>query len=87
MNLDVLVRRKTGPQLLHVSPHAFETPQHRKRKDDLAVIGLPVIAAQEVGDRPDEGGEGLVIHGRLTPGTVDLLRDSRGSSRGILPTD
>lgn len=29
---------------------------------DLAVFGLLVVTAQEVGDRPDEGGEGLAVH-------------------------
>lgn len=29
---------------------------------DLAVFGLLVVSAQEVGNRPDEGGEGLMVH-------------------------
>ena len=38
---------------------AIETPQHRERQDDLAVLGLLVVAAQEVGDGPDEGRQRL----------------------------
>ena len=38
--------------------HAIETAQHGEREDDLAVVGLLVIAAKEVGDGPDEGGQG-----------------------------
>ena len=37
--------------------HAIEAAQHREGQDDLAVFGLLVVAAQEVGNGPDEGGE------------------------------
>jgi hypothetical protein len=36
----------------------------RQRQDHLAVLGLPVVASQEVGHTPDEGGvisDGLVV--------------------------
>jgi hypothetical protein len=35
--------------------HAVEAAQHREGQDDLAVLGLLVVAAQQVGDGPDEG--------------------------------
>ena len=35
--------------------NAVQTPQDGKGQDDLAVIRLLVVAAQKVGDRPDEG--------------------------------
>ncbi|OQB95809.1 MAG: hypothetical protein BWX86_01072 [Verrucomicrobia bacterium ADurb.Bin122] len=36
--------------------HAVEPAQHGEREDDLAVVRLLVIAAEEVGDGPDKGG-------------------------------
>jgi hypothetical protein len=38
---------------------AVETPQHHEGQDDLAVLGLLEVAAQEFGDGPDEGAEGF----------------------------
>ena len=35
--------------------NAVEPTQHREWQDDLAVFGLLVVAAQKVGDRPNEG--------------------------------
>ena len=35
--------------------HAVEPPQYGEREDDTAVLGCFVVAAQEIGDRPDEG--------------------------------
>lgn len=35
--------------------YAVETAQHGKRKDDPAVLGLFVVATQQVSDGPDEG--------------------------------
>lgn len=32
--------------------HALQSPQHRERQDDLAVVGLLVVPPQEVGDGP-----------------------------------
>ncbi len=32
--------------------HAFESSQHRERQDHLAVVGLFVVTAQQIGDRP-----------------------------------
>jgi len=40
---------------------AIETAQNGERQDDLAVIGLLVVAAQKVRYRPDEGGQGLMV--------------------------
>ena len=31
-----------------------EAPHHDEREDDLAVVGLLVVAAQQLGDAPDE---------------------------------
>ena len=42
--------------------HAIEPPQHGERQDDLAVFGLLVVAAQQIGDGPDEGREIGVAH-------------------------
>ena len=42
--------------------HAIETAEDGERQDDLAVFGLLVVAAQEIGDGPDEGGEIGVGH-------------------------
>jgi hypothetical protein len=39
--------------------HAVEAPQDGEREDDLAVVGLPIVAAQEIGDRPDERAQRL----------------------------
>lgn len=36
--------------------------QHREGKDDAAVLGLLVIASQQVGDRQEQGGEVAVAH-------------------------
>jgi len=43
---------------------AVQAPQHVEGQDDPAVLAPLEIAAQEIGDRPDEGGEGLLVHGR-----------------------
>ena len=43
--------------------HAVQAAQHGERQDDPAVLALLEVAAQQVGDRPDEGGEGLLVHG------------------------
>ena len=59
--------------------HAIETAEDRERQDDLAVFGLLVVAAQEIGDGPDEGGEIGVAH------AGSLLR--RGSGKWAGPAD
>ena len=41
--------------------HAVQTAQHGEREDHLAVLRLLVVASQEVGDGPDEGG--VVVDG------------------------
>ena len=48
--------------------HAIEPAQHGERQDDLAVFGLLVVAAQQIGDGPDEGGEIGVAHARRWSG-------------------
>ena len=40
--------------LLRRLEHAVEPPQHGERQDHLAVLGLLVVAPQQVRDRPDE---------------------------------
>jgi hypothetical protein len=42
--------------------HAIQSAQHRERKDDLSVFRLLVIATQEIGHGPDEGGKIGVAH-------------------------
>ena len=47
--------------------HAVEPADHGEREDHLAVLGLLVVAAQEVRDRPDERGvvtDRLAVSGR-----------------------
>ena len=60
--------------------HAVEAADHRQRQDDLAVLGLLVVAAQQVGDRPDEGG--VVADALAIPHRCRHLRSS--ASRGKL---
>jgi hypothetical protein len=43
--------------------HAVQTTQDREWEDDLAVFRLPVVAAQQIGDGPDEGREVRIGHG------------------------
>ena len=46
--------------------HAVQPAQDGEGEDDFAVVGLLVIATQQVSDGPDEGGEGLLVHaGRI----------------------
>ncbi len=45
--------------------HAVQPAKDREGQDDAAVLGLLVVAAQQVGDGPDEGRERLVIHSSL----------------------
>jgi hypothetical protein len=37
--------------------HAIQPAQDSEREDDLPVFRLLVVAAQEIGDGPEEGGE------------------------------
>lgn len=39
-----------------------QPPQHSQRQDHLTILGLLVIAAQQVCDRPDKRGEVLLVH-------------------------
>ncbi len=41
---------------------AVEAAEDGEGEDDLAVFGLLEVAAEEVGDRPDESGEALIGH-------------------------
>ena len=43
---------------------AVEPPQHGEGKDDLAVLRLLVVAPEQIGDGPDEGGKVGVGHGQ-----------------------
>lgn len=45
--------------------HAVQAAQDGERQDDPAVLGLLVIAAQEVGDGPDERGKVGLCHAAL----------------------
>ena len=42
---------------------AVQTTQHREGQDDLAVVGLLVVAPQKIGDGPDERRQCLMVHG------------------------
>ncbi len=44
-------------RLLGRGKDAVQPPEHREWEDDAAVLGLAVVAAEEVGDRPDERGK------------------------------
>jgi hypothetical protein len=64
----VPARQLRGPVehgLLGGLEHAVQAAQHGEGEDHLAVLGLLVVAAQQVGDRPDE--RGVVLDGvRIT---------------------
>ena len=45
--------------------HAVQPPQNRERQDNLAVVGLLVVAPEQIGDRPDKGRQRLMIHALL----------------------
>jgi hypothetical protein len=67
-----LARQLRGPVehgLLGGLERAVQAAQHGEGEDHLAVLGLLVVAAQQVGDRPDE--RGVVLDGvRITQGHV-----------------
>ncbi|MCY1248998.1 hypothetical protein D9M72_624950 [compost metagenome] len=42
--------------------YAIQPAQHGEGQDDASVFGLLVVASKKVGDRPNEGREGLVVH-------------------------
>ncbi len=53
--------------------HAVQAADDGQRQDDLAVLGLLVVAAEQVGDRPDEAGQFLVrTHGDPFPSVLWL---------------
>ena len=66
--------------------HRVEAAENGEREDDLAVLGLLVVPAQQVGDRPDEGDLLLeAVHALVLPGSVCEVphyteRHRRGSS-------
>ena len=51
---------------LGVFQHAVQPAQQGERQDHLTVVGLLVIAAQEIGDRPQKSGGGGEIHSPWT---------------------
>ena len=60
--------------------HTVQSAQHGERQDDLAVVGLLVIAAQQIGDGPDEGGEVLLVHGSINQDQSALAGLSRNGT-------
>ena len=42
--------------------HTIEATEDSEREDDIAVLGLAVLAAQEIGDGPDKGRKIRVAH-------------------------
>jgi hypothetical protein len=48
--------------ILGVFQNAVQATQDGEGEDGLAVLGLLVVAAQKVGNRPDEGRQRLMIH-------------------------
>ena len=73
--------------------HTIQTPQHREGEDDLAVIGLLVIAPEEISDRPDEGGKRLVVQSvqshdskndSQTVGAIGFRRQRQSGSRRLI---
>ena len=71
---------------LRAFENAVEPPEDGERQDDLAVLGLLVIAAEEIGDRPDEGGEVRRAHERGATLRDDGFR-RRGHEGGEQPPD
>ncbi len=43
--------------------HAIDPTQHREREDHLAIVRLLVVTPQQIGDTPEEGGQGLLVQG------------------------
>ena len=72
--LELLERRRLGRP-----KNAIEPSQDSERQNDLAVVRLLVVAPQQVGDRPYEGGKGLVVHEKVP------ARRHRRSATGISP--
>ena len=64
-------------RLLGRLQHAVQAAQHGQRQDDLAVLGLLVVAPQQVGDRPDE--RGVVAHVLGSCSGHDLLKVGGGA--------
>ena len=42
--------------------HAVQAAQDREREDHATVLALLEVTPQEVGDGPDQGGKGLLVH-------------------------
>ena len=79
----LLVRQLRQHRRLGRLKHAIEPAQHREGQDDLAVVGLLVIAPQQVGDGPDEGGKRLVVQ-RRRPGQFRPAGRRRANHRVTL---
>jgi hypothetical protein len=63
------VRSRSRPGCCSVNPSCSrEVVSYRRGEDHLAVFRLLVVAPEEIGDRPDEGGEIGVGHGRAPRG-------------------
>ena len=60
--------------LLGCFQDAVQAADHRQRQDDLAVLGLLVVATEKVCHAPDEGG---MVPDRFAPGA------GKGGSRGL----
>ena len=88
----LLVRQLRQHRRLGRLQHAIETAQHGEGQNDLAVVRLLVVAAQKVGDRPDEGRKRLVVQemppakqvgASPTAKSVSHFSDSRDSGKGL----
>ncbi len=75
MDLARQLRHPVEHCLLGGLEHAVEAAQHGEGQDHLAVLGLLVVAPQQVGDRPDEY---FVV--------LDGVRVTRGHRVAVLPS-
>ncbi len=65
--------------------HAIEAAQHGERQNDLAVVGLLVVPAQEVGHGPEEGRKGLLV--QRVASELRVPRDDGHRFHGMTGTD
>ncbi|MNZ98166.1 hypothetical protein D3C78_1174430 [compost metagenome] len=63
--------------------HALHAPQQGERQDDAAVLRLLEIAAQQVGDGPEEGG-GLGVIFRVHGGESLVGQNAEFTPTGLL---
>ena len=66
VNAERLLGRLLGQHSgLRGGKHAVQPAQHGEREDDAAVFGQLVVAAKQIGDGPDKGGQGCgLVRGR-----------------------